>query len=55
MQDELQERKNILVPTSRIIMTSDETDEGWWADVVALGWVRMDHAKFHTVEQYGKW
>lgn len=55
MQDELWERNAIQVPTSRVIMTSDETDLAWWADVEALGWVKMDHGKLRTVERFGKW
>ena len=40
---------------TRVIMTSDETDEAWWDEVAAIGWVRMDHDALGTVERYGKW
>ena len=55
VQDELRERKGIDIPMTRVIMTSDETDEAWWDEVAALGWAKMDHDKFETVERYGKW
>ena len=55
VQDELYERKGIRIPMTRVIMTSDETDETWWDEVAALGWVAMDHEKQKTVERYGRW
>ena len=55
MQDELRERKGIDIPTSRVIMTSDETDQAWWDEVAALGWMKMDHVAQQTVERYGRW
>ena len=36
-------------------MTSDESDQTWWDEVTALGWVRMDHDEQRTVERYGRW
>ena len=36
-------------------MTSDETDEAWWNEVSALGWVKMDHEAYNTVERYSRW
>lgn len=55
MQDELYERKGIRIPMTRVIMTSDESDQTWWDEVTALGWVRMDHDEQRTVERYGRW
>jgi len=55
VQDEILERKGIFIPMTRVIMTSDETDEAWWDEVAALGWVRMDHDQQHTVERYSRW
>ena len=55
VQAELRERKGIDIPMTHVIMTSDETDETWWDEVRAIGWVKMDHDKLGTVERYGKW
>lgn len=55
MQDELYERKGIRIPMTRVIMTSDESNQTWWDEVTALGWVRMDHDEQRTVERYGRW
>lgn len=55
VQDEILERQGIYIPMTRVIMTSDESDETWWEEVTALGWVRMDHEKERTVERYGRW
>ncbi len=40
---------------NRVIMTSDESDPKWWAEVEALGWVRMDHQAMETTKKYGRW
>lgn len=55
VQDEILERQGIYIPMTRVVMTSDETDEAWWAEVTALGWARMDHDEQRTVERYGRW
>ncbi|KAJ7654723.1 hypothetical protein B0H17DRAFT_956880 [Mycena rosella] len=48
---ELWHRKGII--TNNIIITSDEQDKMWWAQVAALGWRTPDHS--HTEETYGAW
>lgn len=48
-------RRGIQLPVSHVIVTSDETNETWWAEVAALGWRRIDHALEHTETRYGKW
>lgn len=53
IQQELLERKGIHV--DHVIMTSDEENEGWWDEVRAMGWVKIDHEKEKTVEDYGEW
>ncbi|KAI0347794.1 hypothetical protein BDW22DRAFT_1349857 [Trametopsis cervina] len=55
VQAELLQRKGINIPMTRVIMTSDETDETWWDEVTALGWVKMDHNEQRTAERYGRW
>ena len=55
VQDELRARKGLDVPMDRVVVTSDETDSQWWADVRALGWRTPDHAAARTVERYGRW
>jgi hypothetical protein len=36
-----------------VIMTSDETDEAWWAEVKRQGWLRIDHSTTNQV--HGVW
>ncbi|GJE85810.1 O-fucosyltransferase family protein [Phanerochaete sordida] len=55
VQDEILQRKGIYIPMSRVIMTSDEKDEEWWKEVVAQGWVRMDHDALQTEQRYTRW
>jgi hypothetical protein len=51
VKKELLDKKGIVV--DNVIMTSDERDPNWWADVLALGWKRVDYSE--TTEQYGPW
>ncbi|KAF9818515.1 hypothetical protein IEO21_02753 [Rhodonia placenta] len=53
VQQELRERHGI--EAHHVIMTSDESDEGWWDGVRALGWLRVDHERAQTIELYGRW
>jgi hypothetical protein len=38
-----------------VVVTSDEDDEAWWAEVSAKGWYRVNHVELQTAEKYGKW
>ncbi|KAJ7103060.1 hypothetical protein B0H15DRAFT_767901, partial [Mycena belliarum] len=51
VQAEIFQRKGIMV--TRVIITSDEKDQAWWAQVRALGWRTPDHAR--TEETLGIW
>lgn len=51
VQEELRERKGIVV--EHVIMTSDEKDPDWWAEVTEQGWLGVDHSR--TTELYGAW
>lgn len=53
VRKELRETRGVDV--SRVLVTSDETDEAWWTDVAALGWTRVDHEKLGTEAKYGQW
>ncbi|KAG6330421.1 hypothetical protein ID866_8669 [Astraeus odoratus] len=53
VQEELFEKKGINV--TNVIMTSDEGDPEWWAEVRELGWTWVDYAAEQVVEKYGKW
>ncbi|KAI0690914.1 hypothetical protein BC835DRAFT_1280090 [Cytidiella melzeri] len=55
VQEEILERHGISIPTKHVIMTSDEVDETWWAEVEAYGWKRIDHTALRTVERYTRW
>ncbi|KAJ6601344.1 hypothetical protein DFH09DRAFT_560743 [Mycena vulgaris] len=48
---EIWRRKGIMV--THIIITSDEKDSTWWAQVAALGWRKIDHS--HTEGLHGIW
>jgi hypothetical protein len=36
-----------------VVLTSDEIDPTWWADVAKMGWKYPDHSK--TTEEYNGW
>ena len=55
VQDELRLRKNIEIPDTHVIITSDETDQAWWDEVTSLGWVKIDHEAWETEQNYGNW
>ncbi|KAJ6520709.1 hypothetical protein DFH09DRAFT_939656, partial [Mycena vulgaris] len=48
---DLLKRKGLKV--DRVVMTSDEKDDAWWAPVRALGWAVPDHSD--TVRLHDKW
>lgn len=50
VQDELRSRGRHV---EHVIMTSDEDDPAWWAEVRALGWSSVDHSM--TVDLFGPW
>jgi len=51
IQEELRSTKGLDVKD--VIMTSDEDDLAWWADVAKEGFKYPDHTK--TEEEYGRW
>ncbi|KDQ07960.1 hypothetical protein BOTBODRAFT_38399 [Botryobasidium botryosum FD-172 SS1] len=53
MREELLLTKGVAI--EHVIMTSDEQDPAWWAEVRALGWLAPDHERERTAERYGKW
>ncbi|KII91730.1 hypothetical protein PLICRDRAFT_104708 [Plicaturopsis crispa FD-325 SS-3] len=53
IQQELRERKGLEV--THVLMTSDEKDAGWWAEVDALGWKFIDFEAQETEDLYGPW
>ena len=53
VQDELRARRWVNAAT--VVVTSDEKDAGWWADVAARGWTRVDHKALGTEEEHGNW
>ncbi|EED85211.1 predicted protein [Postia placenta Mad-698-R] len=55
VRDELLARKGIDIPHTRVVMTSDESDQAWWDEVTALGWAKVDHDAWETVRTYGRW
>ena len=55
VQDELCAQKGLDVPMDRVIMTSNEVESEWCADVRALSWRTPGHATVRTLKQYGRW
>ncbi|KAJ7089795.1 hypothetical protein B0H15DRAFT_930626 [Mycena belliarum] len=51
VQTELWATRHVIV--DRVVVTSDEQDSAWWAEVAELGWMRPDHAR--TAELHGVW
>ncbi|KAI0342152.1 hypothetical protein BDW22DRAFT_1331518 [Trametopsis cervina] len=55
VQAELLERFDINVPMEHVIVTSDEKDEDWWAQVETYGWKRMNHDQQRTATRFSRW
>ena len=54
IQDELHARTG--VRPAHVLMTSDERDAAWWADVAALGWFRLELSQgSKEAEALGDW
>ncbi|KAK7031515.1 hypothetical protein R3P38DRAFT_818327 [Favolaschia claudopus] len=51
VKGEIYSKKRIRV--DRVIVTSDEEDPAWWAEVAKLGWSNPDHSR--TADVHGKW
>lgn len=49
----LREEKGVDV--QRVVITSDEKDAAWWAEVASFGWTAIDHTKLDTVARLGEW
>jgi len=52
MQADLADRG---IQTSRVIVTSDETDPDWWQGVFDLGYTYINHTALGTEATYGLW
>lgn len=53
MQQALLETRGLVV--TRVLMTSDESEQWYWDEVVARGWHYVDHKREQTVEKLGRW
>lgn len=55
VQDELVEKKGL--NSLPVLLTSDESDPKWWAEVKALGWHTIDHGPDgeDTTAKLGAW
>ncbi|KAG8946917.1 hypothetical protein FRC04_011344 [Tulasnella sp. 424] len=51
----LQSRLGISVSSTHVLVTSDEQDPVWWAQIDNLGWAHIDHGKERTAEKYSRW
>jgi len=51
VQEELLSTKGLHIPD--VVITSDEDDPEWWADVTRLGWKSPNHT--NTESEYGRW
>ncbi|KAG8903144.1 hypothetical protein FRC00_000297 [Tulasnella sp. 408] len=43
------------VSTGHVLVTSDEQDPAWWAQIDERGWVHVDHKAERTIEKHGRW
>ena|ERR1700761_3648797 len=53
VKDELLRTQGLEV--EHVLVTSDETDRKFWADVTKQGWHRIDHVAERSAELYGSW
>lgn len=51
----LQSQLGISVSSTHVLVTSDEQDPAWWAQIDSLGWAHIDHKTERTAEKYSKW
>lgn len=51
VRSQLRETRGMEV--NHVIVTSDEKDDGWWAEVIARGWYKIDHSD--TANVHGGW
>jgi len=47
--------RGISIPSSHILVTSDEPSPTWWDQVTSFGWSYTNHTKEQTEEKYGAW
>ncbi|KAF8070450.1 hypothetical protein FPV67DRAFT_1413259 [Lyophyllum atratum] len=43
------------IKVTEVLITSDETDPTFWAEVKAQGWKYIDHTVEHTLDRHGEW
>lgn len=43
------------VDAKHVVVTSDETDPVWWAEVASFGWTAVNHTMLRTEEKYNVW
>ncbi|TFK56649.1 hypothetical protein OE88DRAFT_1670074 [Heliocybe sulcata] len=55
IQADLLESQGISVPSSHVLMTSDESDPEWWDQVREMGWRWIDHKAEDTAGRLGRW
>lgn len=55
VRDALAEHAGVIIHPQNVLLTSDESDPAWWADVKEMGWSFVDHAKERTKEDLGRW
>ncbi|KAJ7623687.1 hypothetical protein FB45DRAFT_797959 [Roridomyces roridus] len=53
VREEIFKTKGMRIGDGDVIMTTDETDEGWWTEVLQLGWKRVDHGD--VLARHGPW
>ncbi|KAG8893832.1 hypothetical protein FRC01_013329 [Tulasnella sp. 417] len=51
----LKSQLGISVSSSDVLVTSDEEDPAWWAEIDKLGWAHIDHKAERTVEKHSRW
>ncbi|KIO28492.1 hypothetical protein M407DRAFT_22382 [Tulasnella calospora MUT 4182] len=51
----LKSRLGISVSSTEVLVTSDEQDPAWWAQIDERGWAHIDHKAEQTVEKLGRW
>ncbi|KAG9017681.1 hypothetical protein FRB90_000271 [Tulasnella sp. 427] len=55
VRETLKSQRGVLISGAHVLITSDEEDPAWWAEVDRLGWSYINHGNERTVEKYGKW
>lgn len=55
IRNRLQTERGVTLQPEHVLVTSDEKDPNWWAEITQRGWSYVDHTGEQTVKKLGRW